>query len=85
MVNKENIESPGSEKQKEENRKPDSEKKRKATVNYDLLARWVQEQVLKDVPELGYVSEHLIERILKTAHKYYIQQGYTSIKLADNR
>lgn len=82
MVNKENIESPGSEKQKK-GKKLESESKSKATVNYNLLSRWVQEQILKDVPELGYVSEHLIERILRTGHKYYIEQGYISIKLAD--
>lgn len=83
MVNKENIESPGSEKQKKET--SESNKKHKTTVNYDHLARWVQEQMLKDIPELGYISEHLIERIIKTAHKYYIQQGYVSIKLADKK
>ena len=39
--------------------------------------------VLAEIPELGYLSESLIQRILKTAHKYYIQQGFTSIKLSE--
>jgi uncharacterized protein YacL (UPF0231 family) len=53
------------------------------TIDHSIVARWVQEQILSDIPELGYLSESLIERILKTAHKYYIQQGFTSIKLSE--
>ena len=78
MTSKKDTDSPGGEQKKEE-------KTRKATnvVDHSVVARWVQEQLLKDIPELGYLSESLIERILKMAHKYYIQQGFTSIKLAD--
>lgn len=58
-------------------------KKSVCTVDHSIVARWVQEQILKEIPELGYLSESLVERILKAAHKYYIQQGFTSIKLSD--
>jgi hypothetical protein len=54
-----------------------------STVNHALVARWIQEHLYSEVPELGIVSEALIERILKASHRYYIQQGFSSIKLAD--
>ena len=58
-------------------------KKSTHVVDHSIVARWVQEQILAEIPELGYLSESLIQRILKTAHKYSIQQGFTSIKLSE--
>ena len=52
-------------------------------VNHELAARWIQEQILEQIPELGYVSDKLIERIIKLEHKYYIKKGYKQIKFTD--
>jgi len=79
MTSKKDVNSFGGEQKKEEK----TCRKSIHVVDHSIVARWVQEQILTDLPELGYLSEKLIERILKTAHKYYIQQGFTSIKLAD--
>lgn len=55
------------------------------TVNHELAARWIQEQLLDVVPELGYISERLIERILQLEHRYYIEKGYKQIKFTDGQ
>lgn len=70
-------------KKKETPKKP--RRRSTSTVNHALVARWVQEQLYSEIPELGIVSEALIERILKTSHRYYIQQGFSSIKLSDKK
>ena len=76
MTDKRNTNGPSDEKK-------EKSKKTAKVIDHEAVARWVQEQILHDVPELGYLSESLIERILKTSYKYYTQQGYTTIKLAD--
>ncbi len=60
-------------------------KRRRPTsvVNHSITSRWIQEQLLDEIPQLGYVPESLIELILKMSHKYYVQQGFSSIKLSD--
>lgn len=55
------------------------------TVNHELAARWVQEQLLDVIPELGYISERLIERILRLEHRYYSEKGYKQIKFTDEK
>lgn len=75
----------GNTEDRKEGKKKKTRKRTKSTraVDHTLAARWVQEQILTELPELGYVPESLIERILKTAHRYYIEQGYKTIRLAD--
>lgn len=80
MASKKDAGSAG-DKKKEPTKRP--RRRSTSTVNHALVARWVQEQLYNEVPELGIVSEALIERILKTSHRYYIQQGFSSIKLVD--
>jgi len=77
MTDKRNTNGPS------EGKKEEKIKRVAKVIDHEAVARWVQEQILHDVPELGYLSESLIERILKTSYKYYTQQGYTTIKLAD--
>lgn len=81
MASKKNAGEGGDKKSK----KPAPKKRRKqaTTVNHAVTARAVQEQLLNDIPQLGYVPESLIETILKLSHKYYIAQGFSSVKLAD--
>jgi len=73
------------------NEKPQEDKKRipkikkgPEPVDHTAASRWIQEELVKQIPELGFVSESLIERILKLEHKYYILKGYTAIKYADD-
>lgn len=54
-------------------------RKRKGIVNHATTARWIQEQLLEALPELGYISEKLIEKILKLEHKRYISLGHTRV------
>lgn len=82
MASKKDVGGAG-DKKKEPAKKKTRRRKSTSTVNHALVARWVQEQLYEDCPELGIVPEALIERILKTSHRYYIQQGFSSIKLAD--
>ncbi len=70
-------------KKKEPTKKKTTRRRTTSTVNHVLVARWVQEQIYNEIPEVGYIPEALIERILKMSHKYYIQQGFASIKLVD--
>jgi len=77
MTDKGNTNGPSDEKKEEK------VKKTTKVIDHEIVARWVQEQILHDVPELGYLSEVLIERILKTSYRFYTQQGFTTIKLAD--
>lgn len=53
------------------------------TVEHELAARWIQDQVLEDIPELGYISDKLIEKILRLEHQYYVSKGYKQIKFDD--
>lgn len=78
MTDGRNTSGPNGEQKKEE-----KTKKTTKVIDHAIVARWVQEQILHDLPEIGYLSESLIERILKTSYKYYTQQGYKTIKLAD--
>lgn len=78
MANKKDIGKGGNKKKKATKRR-----KQAKTVNHSITARAVQEQLLNNIPELGYVPESLIETILRLSHKYYITQGFSSIKLAD--
>lgn len=70
-----------------DNEKKETKKKSRrstaSTVNHALVARWIQEQIMNEVPEVGYLPEALIERVLRMSHRYYIQQGFASIKLAN--
>ena len=54
-------------------------RKRKGVVDHAMTARWIQEQLLVDIPELPLMSERLIERILKLEHKRYIAMGHTRV------
>ena len=75
----------------DKNEKPKEPKKRlrrprvRKTVNHEFAARWVQEHVLDEIPELGYISEKLIERILRLEHRYYTKKGYKQIKFTDEK
>ena len=83
-MSKKDIDSPGGkEKRKGGKKTPRRRNRSKQTVDHAIVARWVQEQILTEIPELGYLAESLIERILKTAHRYYIEQGYKTIRLSD--
>jgi len=81
-----------SQKKDTNNEKPQGEDKKRASktkkgpeqVDHTAASRWIQEELWKQIPELGCVNESLIERILKLEHKYYILKGYTAIKYVDN-
>ncbi len=81
MASKKDVGGADDKKKKGLPKKP--KRRQTSTVNQALVARWVQEQLYNEVPELGIVSEALIERILKMSHKYYVQQGFSSIKLVN--
>jgi hypothetical protein len=68
--------------QGEDKKKISKTKKNPEQVDHTAASRWIQEELLKCIPELGYVSESLIERILKLEHKFYICRGYTAIRYA---
>ena len=80
MVSKKNV-------GKGDNKKPQAKKKstrrKSGTVEHSVTARWIQEKLMDEIPELGCVSDSLIETILKMSHEYYIKQGYSSVKLSD--
>lgn len=80
MANKRNV-------GKDDNKKKPQAKKRtrrkSGTVEHSITARWIQEKLLNDIPQLGCVSDSLIETVLKLSHEYYIKQGYSSVKLSD--
>ncbi len=82
MASKKDTGSSGGDK-KEAKAKTTRRRKTTNVVNHVIVARWIQEQLLDEVPEVGVIPESLIERILKTSHRYYIKQGYKTIKLAD--
>jgi hypothetical protein len=63
--------------------KQKGKKRQENAVDHATASRWIQEEILKQIPELGYVSERLIERILRLEHKFYIQKGCTSIRYVD--
>ncbi len=74
-------------KQPDEDKQPKKKRLRRPKprkiVNHELAARWIQEQILEEIPELGYVSDKLIERVLKLEHRYYAEKGYKQIKFTD--
>lgn len=73
----------------DENNKPKKKRLRKMrprkAVNHELAARWIQEQILDQIPEIGYVSDKLIERVLRLEHRYYAEKGYKQIKFTDKK
>jgi len=50
-----------------------------AIADHVMTARWIQEQLLEELPELGLLSEKLIERILRLEHRRYLSLGHTRI------
>lgn len=49
------------------------------TADHVATARWIQEQLVEELPELGILSEKLIERILRLEHRRYLSLGHTRI------
>lgn len=60
-------------------KKTTNKRKRKGVVDHAITARWIQEQLQRQIPELGMVSDALIEKILKLEHKRYIMMGYSRL------